>query len=147
MPTHMRYARGQTTVTLLTRNEVSRTLESRPAVNIELANMIPSDTRCTGIVHLDRVEISAELSSWEFAAVRRAKINKHFSRLQKKRSALWNGACCSFGAIWSTTASSRVPVLKPIMRASSPGAIRTFLTERSTILSQLQYWRLPMDPI
>ena len=53
--------------------------------------MILSDTRCNEIVHLDRVEISAEPWSWEFATVCRADIDKHFTRLQGKMSVLWNG--------------------------------------------------------
>ena len=53
--------------------------------------MIPSDTRCTEIVHLDRVEISAEPWSWKFATVCRAEIKEHFANLQRKGSAVWNG--------------------------------------------------------
>src|SRR6516165_447576 len=49
------------------------------------------DIGCTEIIHLDRIEISAESWSWEFAAVRRAEINEHFASLQRKRSAVWNG--------------------------------------------------------
>jgi hypothetical protein len=64
---------------------------SRPAINIELAYMIPPDTRCTEIVHLDRVEISAEPWSWEFAAVCRGEIKEHFADLQRKGSAVRNG--------------------------------------------------------
>src|SRR5262249_18945855 len=52
--------------------------------------MIYCDTGCTEIIHLDRIEISAEPWSWEFA-VRRAEINEHFASLKRKRSAIWNG--------------------------------------------------------
>jgi hypothetical protein len=48
-------------------------------------------TRHTNIVHLDRVEISAKPWSWKFATARRAEINEHFTRLQRKRAAVWNG--------------------------------------------------------
>ena len=49
------------------------------------------DTGNTEIIHLDRIEISTEPWSWEFAAVRRAEINEHFATLKRKRSAIWNG--------------------------------------------------------
>lgn len=53
--------------------------------------MISCDTGCTEIIHLDRIEISAEPWSWEFAAVRRAEIDAHFAGLKRNRSAVWNG--------------------------------------------------------
>jgi hypothetical protein len=45
----------------------------------------------TEIMHLDRIEISAEPFSWEFAAIRRAEINEHFASFKRKRPAVWNG--------------------------------------------------------
>jgi 8-oxo-dGTP pyrophosphatase MutT (NUDIX family) len=45
----------------------------------------------TEVIHLDRVEISAEPWSWEFATARRVEINEYFASLQRKRSAVWNG--------------------------------------------------------
>jgi hypothetical protein len=42
-------------------------------------------------MHLDRIEISAEPFSWEFAAIRRAEINEHFASFKRKRPAVWNG--------------------------------------------------------
>jgi len=53
--------------------------------------MFISDTQCDEIVDLDRVEISMTPWSWEFATVHRAEIDQHFARLQRKRSAVWNG--------------------------------------------------------
>jgi hypothetical protein len=53
--------------------------------------MISSDTGSTEIIHLDRIAISAEPFSWEFAAVRRAEITEHFASLKRQRSAIWNG--------------------------------------------------------
>jgi hypothetical protein len=53
--------------------------------------MISCDTGSTEIIHLDRIEISAEPWSWEFAAVRRAEVNEYFAGLKRKRSAIWNG--------------------------------------------------------
>ena len=53
--------------------------------------MFSCDPGCTEIIHLDRIEISTEPFSWEFAAVRRAEINEHFASLKRKRSAIWNG--------------------------------------------------------
>jgi hypothetical protein len=53
--------------------------------------MIAFDTGSTEIIWLDRIEISAEPFSWEFAAVRRAEITEHFDNLKRKRSATWNG--------------------------------------------------------
>src|SRR5262249_21857030 len=53
--------------------------------------MISCDTGSTKIIHLDRIEISTEPWSWEFAVVRRAEINEHFANLKRKRSAVWNG--------------------------------------------------------
>ena len=46
---------------------------------------------CTEIIHLDRIEISTEPWSWEFAAVHRAEIDEHFINLKRKRPAIWNG--------------------------------------------------------
>jgi hypothetical protein len=43
------------------------------------------------IAEIDRVEIAVEQWSWEFAAARRAEIDRHFARRQRERSALWNG--------------------------------------------------------
>jgi hypothetical protein len=53
--------------------------------------MISCDTGCTEIIHLDRIEISMEPWSWEFAAVRGTEINEHFASVKRKRSAVWNG--------------------------------------------------------
>jgi 8-oxo-dGTP pyrophosphatase MutT (NUDIX family) len=53
--------------------------------------MISCDTGCAEIIHLDRIEISTEPWSWEFAAIRRAEISEHFASLKRKRSAVWNG--------------------------------------------------------
>jgi hypothetical protein len=50
--------------------------------------MISCDTGSTEIIQLDHIEISTEPFSWEFAAVRRAEINEHFTSLKKKRSAI-----------------------------------------------------------
>jgi hypothetical protein len=43
------------------------------------------------IVELDRAEIAVEPWSWQFAADRRAEIDRHFARLQRQRPAMWNG--------------------------------------------------------
>ena len=43
------------------------------------------------MTHLERIEISTEPFSWEFAAVRRTEINGYFASLKRKRSAVWNG--------------------------------------------------------
>jgi hypothetical protein len=53
--------------------------------------MFSCEPGCTEIIHLDRIEISAEPFSWEFAAVHRAEIREHFASLKRKRSAIWNG--------------------------------------------------------
>jgi hypothetical protein len=43
------------------------------------------------IIKVDRLEISAEPWSWEFAVAHREKIDQHFAHLQSERPALWNG--------------------------------------------------------
>jgi hypothetical protein len=45
----------------------------------------------TEIVALDGVEIVREPWAWRFAAERRDEIAAHFSKLQRKRSGVWNG--------------------------------------------------------
>jgi len=50
--------------------------------------MISCKTGSTEIIHLDRIEISTEPFSGEFAAVRRAEINEHFASLKTKRGVL-----------------------------------------------------------
>jgi hypothetical protein len=66
--------------------------------------MTTSDTRRTEIFRFDRVEISVEPWSWEFATVRRVEINAHFTSLKKERSVVWNGRVCSLGNIQSPMA-------------------------------------------
>src|SRR5262249_13832739 len=53
--------------------------------------MISCDTGSTKIIHLNRIKISTEPWSWEFAVVRRAEINEHFASFKRKTSAVWNG--------------------------------------------------------
>ena len=53
--------------------------------------MISCDTGSTEIIHLDRIAISTEPFSWEFAAVHCAEIREHFASLKRKRLAIWNG--------------------------------------------------------
>ena len=43
------------------------------------------------IATLDRTEIVLEPWSWPFAADRREEIRRHFARLQRQRSGVWNG--------------------------------------------------------
>jgi 8-oxo-dGTP pyrophosphatase MutT (NUDIX family) len=43
------------------------------------------------IVSIDRVEITVEPWSWEFASTRRAEIDRYFADLQRERPAIWNG--------------------------------------------------------
>lgn len=43
------------------------------------------------IVALDRAEIRLEPWSWPFALERRTEIDRHFARLQSRRSGVWNG--------------------------------------------------------
>jgi 8-oxo-dGTP pyrophosphatase MutT (NUDIX family) len=62
--------------------------------------MSPRDAGCTEIIHLDRIEISAEPFCWEFAAIRRTEISEHFANLKRKRSAVWNGRVLLLKRFW-----------------------------------------------
>jgi hypothetical protein len=53
--------------------------------------MASGDSQFAQSIQLDRVEISAESWCWDFASARRAEIDEHFARFQRKRSAVWNG--------------------------------------------------------
>lgn len=53
--------------------------------------MMSFDVPCIEVANVDRIEISAEPRSWEFATVHRAEIDQHFAHLQRQRSAVWNG--------------------------------------------------------
>jgi hypothetical protein len=66
-------------------------LTSTPHSPLKGLKMFSCEPGCTEIIHLDRIEISAEPFSWEFAAVHRAEIREHFASLKRKRSAIWNG--------------------------------------------------------
>jgi len=43
------------------------------------------------IVEIDRAEIAVEPRSWQFAIDRRDEIVRHFARLTRQRSGIWNG--------------------------------------------------------
>jgi 8-oxo-dGTP pyrophosphatase MutT (NUDIX family) len=43
------------------------------------------------VVALDRVDITLEPWSWPFASERRGDIDRHFARVQRERTGIWNG--------------------------------------------------------